>query len=158
MYFTIMSRTELTLIILSRGSPPIDRAIGEVLAKATLIVAECAVIGVSDPPEGHRPRVGFVCRPKGVPTARHRQRVEAECVKLGTLTRSGPVAAYKILTLVGTTSSPLNTLRSSGCRILRDPDGQYLAIEPFQRACTIDDPRHSGRDSKAALQKPSDTQ
>ena len=93
-------------------------------------VAECAVIGATDPLKGQLP-VGFLCLNAG--TARDHEEIVAECVRL-VREEIGPVAAFRQAVIV----DRLPKTRSG--KILRGTmasiaDGKEFAVPP-----TIDDP------------------
>jgi propionyl-CoA synthetase len=93
-------------------------------------VAECAVIGVTDPLKGQLP-MGFLCLNKGVAT--DPAKVVADCVKL-VRDRIGPVAAFKLAAVV----DRLPKTRSG--KILRATMVKIADGEEFRMPATIDDP------------------
>ena len=92
-YLYIMARTDDVINV--AGHRLSTGAMEEVLSSHP-DVAECAVIGVSDPLKGQLP-VGFVCLTKGV--NRPDAEITAECVEL-VRRKIGPVAAFKLAVVV----------------------------------------------------------
>jgi propionyl-CoA synthetase len=93
-------------------------------------VAECAVIGVSDPLKGQMP-MGFVCLTKGVNRAH--EEIVRECVTL-VRDKIGPVAAFKLCAVV----DRLPKTRSG--KILRATMVKIADGAEFKPPATIDDP------------------
>src|SRR5262249_30142438 len=126
-YVFVMARTDD--IINVAGHRLSTGAMEEVLA-AHPAVAECAVMGVSDPIKGEVP-LGLLVLKKGV------TRPEAEIVKeVVALVREriGPVAAFKTATVV----ARLPKTRSG--KILRGTVRKIANSEPYKTPATIDDP------------------
>ena len=126
-YLYIMARTDDVINV--AGHRLSTGAMEEVLASHP-DVAECAVIGVSDPLKGQLP-LGFLCLNAGA--ARDQDEVVAEVVKL-VREKIGPVAAFKLAVVV----DRLPKTRSG--KILR---GTMVAIadgKDFKLPATIDDP------------------
>ena len=92
-YLYIMARTDDVINV--AGHRLSTGAMEEVLSSHP-DVAECAVIGVSDPLKGQLP-AGFVCLTKGV--NRPDVEITAECVEL-VRRKIGPVAAFKLAVVV----------------------------------------------------------
>ena len=126
-YLYIMARTDDVINV--AGHRLSTGAMEEVLASHP-DVAECAVIGASDPLKGQTP-LGFLCLTKGV-TREHAQIVK-ECV---TLVRDqiGPVAAFKQAVVV----ERLPKTRSG--KILRATMVKIADGQPYKMPATIDDP------------------
>lgn len=126
-YLYIMARTDDVINV--AGHRLSTGAMEEVLA-AHPAVAECAVIGVSDPLKGQAP-LGLLCLKKGVETP-HEQ-IIAEVVRM-VRDQIGPVAAFKSACIVErlpkTRSGKI--LRATMCKIA---DG-----EEVKTPATIDDP------------------
>ncbi|MGV3694234.1 MAG: propionyl-CoA synthetase [Paracoccus marcusii] len=126
-YVWIMARTDDVINVaghrLSTGS------MEEVLSSHPA-VAECAVIGVSDPLKGQAP-LGLLCLKKGVETE-HAQ-VVAEVVRM-VRDRIGPVAAFKTACVV----DRLPKTRSG--KILRATMAKIADGETVKAPATIDDP------------------
>ena len=126
-YLYIMARTDDVINV--AGHRLSTGAMEEVLASHP-DVAECAVIGVSDPLKGQLP-LGFLCLNAGA--ARDKGEVVAEVVRL-VREKIGPVAAFKLAVVV----DRLPKTRSG--KILR---GTMVAIadgKDFKLPATIDDP------------------
>ena len=126
-YIYIMARTDDVINV--AGHRLSTGALEEALSNHR-DVAECAVIGASDPLKGQLP-VGFLCLNAG--TARDHQEIVAECVRL-VREEIGPVAAFRQAVIV----DRLPKTRSG--KILRGTmasiaDGREFAVPP-----TIDDP------------------
>ncbi|MCX7567021.1 propionyl-CoA synthetase [Sulfitobacter sp. F26169L] len=126
-YLYIMARTDDVINV--AGHRLSTGAMEEVLANHP-DVAECAVIGASDPLKGQAP-VGFVCLTKGV--ERSHDDITAECVKM-VRDRIGPVAAFKLAVVV----DRLPKTRSG--KILRATMVKIADCESFKLPATIDDP------------------
>ncbi|MEQ6248793.1 propionyl-CoA synthetase [Sulfitobacter sp. HNIBRBA3233] len=126
-YLYIMARTDDVINV--AGHRLSTGAMEEVLASHP-DVAECAVIGASDPLKGQAP-VGFVCLTKGV--NRPHAEISAECVKL-VRDKIGPVAAFKLAVVV----DRLPKTRSG--KILRATMVKIADSEEFKLPATIDDP------------------
>ena len=126
-YLYIMSRTDDVINV--AGHRLSTGAMEEVLAGHP-DVAECAVIGVSDPLKGQAP-VGFVCLSKGV--NRPHSDITNECVKR-IRDEIGPVAAFKLALVV----DRLPKTRSG--KILRATMVKIADNEDFKLPATIDDP------------------
>ena len=126
-YLYIMSRTDDVISLF--GHRLSTGAMEEVLAGHP-DVAECAVIGVSDPLKGQAP-VGFVCLSKGV--NRPHSDITNECVKR-IRDEIGPVAAFKLALVV----DRLPKTRSG--KILRATMVKIADNEDFKLPATIDDP------------------
>ncbi len=126
-YIYIMSRTDD--IINVAGHRLSTGAMEEVLSSHK-DVAECAVIGISDPVKGEIP-CGFVVLKTGV--VRPIAEIEQECVTL-VRERIGPVAAFKLAITVGR----LPKTRSG--KILRGTMKKMADGEPWTMPATIDDP------------------
>jgi len=93
-------------------------------------VAECAVIGVTDPLKGQVP-MGFLCLNAG--TQKSAENVVADCVAM-VRDQIGPVAAFKLATVV----QRLPKTRSG--KILRATMVKIADGEAFKMPATIDDP------------------
>jgi propionyl-CoA synthetase len=93
-------------------------------------VAECAVIGISDPLKGEVP-CGFIVLKAGVD--RPLGEIEQECVAL-VRQKIGPVAAFKLAISV----ARLPKTRSG--KILRGTMKKIADSEPWTLPATIDDP------------------
>lgn len=93
-------------------------------------VAECAVIGASDPLKGQAP-VGFLCLTKGV--NRGHDEIVRECVGL-VRDQIGPVAAFKLAVVV----DRLPKTRSG--KILRAIMVRIADGQEYKMPATIDDP------------------
>ena len=126
-YLYIMARTDDVINV--AGHRLSTGAMEEVLAGHP-DVAECAVIGVSDPLKGQAP-MGFVCLTKGVD--RPHAEIAAECVKR-IRDQIGPVAAFKLALVV----DRLPKTRSG--KILRATMVKIADSETFKLPATIDDP------------------
>ncbi|MCA0962310.1 propionyl-CoA synthetase [Salipiger bermudensis] len=126
-YLYIMSRTDDVINV--AGHRLSTGAMEEVLASHP-DVAECAVIGVSDPLKGQVP-MGFLCLSSGV--ERDAAEVCRECVKL-VRDQIGPVAAFKLCTVV----ERLPKTRSG--KILRATMVKIADGEAFKMPATIDEP------------------
>jgi propionyl-CoA synthetase len=126
-YVYIMSRTDD--IINVAGHRLSTGAMEEVLS-AHKDVAECAVIGISDPLKGEIP-CGFVVLKAGV--TRPIAEVEQECVAL-VREKIGPVAAFKLAITV----ARLPKTRSG--KILRGTMKKIADGESWATPATIDDP------------------
>lgn len=126
-YVYIMARTDDVINV--AGHRLSTGAMEEVLASHP-DVAECAVIGVSDPLKGQLP-AGFLCLTKGVD--RPHDEITKECVTL-VREKIGPVAAFKLATIV----DRLPKTRSG--KILRGTMVKIADSEDFKMPATIDDP------------------
>ncbi len=126
-YIYIMSRTDD--IINVAGHRLSTGGMEEVLSSHK-DVAECAVIGISDPLKGEIP-CGFVVLKAGV--TRPIAEIEQECVAL-VRERIGPVAAFKLAITV----ARLPKTRSG--KILRGTMKKIADGEPWTMPATIDDP------------------
>ena len=126
-YLYIMARTDDVINV--AGHRLSTGAVEEVLAGHP-DVAECAVIGVSDPLKGQAP-MGFVCLTNGV--NRPHAEITAECVKR-IRDQIGPVAAFKLALVV----DRLPKTRSG--KILRATMVKIADSEDFKLPATIDDP------------------
>jgi propionyl-CoA synthetase len=126
-YLYIMARTDDVINV--AGHRLSTGGMEEVLASHP-DVAECAVIGVSDPLKGQLP-MGFLCLSKGATTPP--EQVIADCVKL-VRDRIGPVAAFKLAVVV----DRLPKTRSG--KILRATMVKIADGEAFKLPATIDDP------------------
>jgi propionyl-CoA synthetase len=126
-YLYIMARTDDVINV--AGHRLSTGAMEEVLA-AHPDVAECAVIGVSDPLKGQLP-MGFLCLNKGAATSA--EAVVADCVKL-VRDQIGPVAAFKLAVVV----DRLPKTRSG--KILRATMVKIADGQEFKIPATIDDP------------------
>ena len=126
-YLYIMARTDDVINV--AGHRLSTGAMEEVLAGHP-DVAECAVIGVSDPLKGQSP-MGFVCLTKGVD--RPHGDITAECVKR-IRDQIGPVAAFKLALVV----DRLPKTRSG--KILRATMVKIADSAEFKLPATIDDP------------------
>ncbi|QFT57430.1 Acetyl-coenzyme A synthetase [Sulfitobacter sp. THAF37] len=126
-YLYIMARTDDVINV--AGHRLSTGAMEEVLAGHP-DVAECAVVGVSDPLKGQAP-VGFVCLSKGV--NRPHEEIAAECVKR-VRDQIGPVAAFKQALVI----DRLPKTRSG--KILRATMVKIADNEEFKLPATIDDP------------------
>jgi propionyl-CoA synthetase len=126
-YLYIMARTDDVINV--AGHRLSTGAMEEVLAGHP-DVAECAVVGVSDPLKGQAP-VGFVCLTKGV--NRPHAEITAECVQR-VRDQIGPVAAFKQTLVV----DRLPKTRSG--KILRATMVKIADGEEFKLPATIDDP------------------
>ena len=126
-YLYIMARTDDVINV--AGHRLSTGAMEEVLAGHP-DVAECAVIGVSDPLKGQSP-MGFVCLSKGV--NRPHGDITAECVKR-IRDQIGPVAAFKTALVV----DRLPKTRSG--KILRATMVKIADSQDFKLPATIDDP------------------
>jgi len=126
-YVFVMARTDD--IINTAGHRLSTGAMEEVLA-AHPDVAECAVIGVSDPLKGQVP-LGFLVLNVGV----NRQNEEiADEVILMVKNTIGPVASFKLATVV----KRLPKTRSG--KVLRGTMQKIADSEPYNMPATIDDP------------------
>ncbi len=126
-YLYIMARTDDVINV--AGHRLSTGAMEEILSNHP-DVAECAVIGVSDPLKGQAP-MGFVCLSKGVD--RPHTEIAAECAHM-VRDQIGPVAAYKMTLVV----DRLPKTRSG--KILRATMVKLADGEPFKLPATIDDP------------------
>jgi propionyl-CoA synthetase len=126
-YLYIMARTDDVINV--AGHRLSTGGMEEVLA-AHPDVAECAVIGVTDPLKGQLP-MGFLCLNKGAETPP--EQVVADCVKL-VRDRIGPVAAFKLAVVV----DRLPKTRSG--KILRGTMVKIADGESYKMPATIDDP------------------
>ncbi|MEL6808513.1 MAG: AMP-binding protein [Pseudomonadota bacterium] len=126
-YLYIMARTDDVINV--AGHRLSTGAMEEVLAGHP-DVAECAVVGVSDPLKGQAP-LGLVCLTKGV--NRPHDEIRAECVKR-VRDQIGPVAAFKLALVV----DRLPKTRSG--KILRATVVKIADNEAFKMPATIDDP------------------
>ncbi|MEO9575402.1 MAG: AMP-binding protein [Tateyamaria sp.] len=126
-YLYIMARTDDVINV--AGHRLSTGAMEEVLAGHP-DVAECAVVGVSDPLKGQAP-LGLVCLTKGV--NRPHDEIQAECVKR-VREQIGPVAAFKLALVV----DRLPKTRSG--KILRATVVKIADNEKFKMPATIDDP------------------
>src|SRR6056297_4000114 len=126
-YLYIMARTDDVINV--AGHRLSTGGMEEVLASHP-DVAECAVIGVSDPLKGQMP-MGFVCLTKGVNRAH--EEIVRECVTL-VRDKIGPVAAFKLCAVV----DRLPKTRSG--KILRATMVKVADGQPFKTPATIDDP------------------
>jgi propionyl-CoA synthetase len=93
-------------------------------------VAECAVIGISDPLKGEVP-CGFIVLKAGVD--RPLGEIEQECVAL-VRQKIGPVAAFKLA--IGVARLP----KTRSGKILRGTMKKIADSEPWTLPATIDDP------------------
>lgn len=137
-YLYIMARTDDVINV--AGHRLSTGAMEEVLA-AHPDVAECAVVGVSDPLKGQSP-LGLLCLTKGV--NRPHDEITGECVKL-VREKIGPVAAFKTALVV----DRLPKTRSG--KILRATVVKIADCQDFKMPATIDDPAILN-EIKAALQ------
>ena len=137
-YLYIMARTDDVINV--AGHRLSTGAMEEVLAGHP-DVAECAVVGVSDPLKGQAP-LGLLCLTNGV--NRPHGEIVAECVKL-VREQIGPVAAFKQALIV----DRLPKTRSG--KILRATVVKIADNQPFKLPATIDDPAILD-EIKAALQ------
>ncbi|MEB3418146.1 propionate-CoA ligase PrpE [Salipiger marinus] len=126
-YLYIMARTDDVINV--AGHRLSTGGMEEVLASHP-DVAECAVIGVSDPLKGQLP-LGFVCLNRGCD--RPHAEIVHDCVAL-VRDRIGPVAAFKLCAVV----DRLPKTRSG--KILRATMAKVADGEPFKLPATIDDP------------------
>ena len=126
-YLYIMARTDDVINV--AGHRLSTGGMEEVLASHP-DVAECAVIGVSDPLKGQLP-LGFVCLNRGCD--RPHPEIVRDCVAL-VRDRIGPVAAFKLCAVV----DRLPKTRSG--KILRATMAKVADGEPFKLPATIDDP------------------
>jgi len=126
-YIYIMSRTDD--IINVAGHRLSTGGMEEVLSSHK-DVAECAVIGISDPLKGEIP-CGFMVLKAGV--TRPIAEIEQECVAL-VRERIGPIAAFKLAITV----ARLPKTRSG--KILRGTMKKIADGEPWTMPATIDDP------------------
>ncbi|MCK0167124.1 AMP-binding protein [Jannaschia sp. S6380] len=126
-YLWIMARTDDVINV--AGHRLSTGAMEEVLATHP-DVAECAVIGVSDPLKGQMP-VGLLCLTRGVD--RPEDEIAAECVAL-VRDRIGPVAAFRSACVV----DRLPKTRSG--KILRATMARIADGEDVPPPSTIDDP------------------
>ncbi|WP_138469764.1 propionate-CoA ligase PrpE [Poseidonocella sp. HB161398] len=126
-YLYIMARTDDVINV--AGHRLSTGGMEEVLA-AHPDVAECAVIGVSDPLKGQMP-MGFLCLNKG--TDRDPDEIVKEVVKM-VRDKIGPVAAFKLACVV----DRLPKTRSG--KILRGTMVKIADGETFKTPATIDDP------------------
>ena len=137
-YLYIMARTDDVINV--AGHRLSTGAMEEVLAGHP-DVAECAVVGVSDPLKGQAP-LGLLCLTNGV--NRPHGEIVAECVKR-VREQIGPVAAFKQALIV----DRLPKTRSG--KILRATVVKIADNQPFKLPATIDDPAILD-EIKAALQ------
>ncbi|RYH02275.1 propionyl-CoA synthetase [Salipiger sp. IMCC34102] len=126
-YLYIMARTDDVINV--AGHRLSTGAMEEVLANHP-DVAECAVIGVTDPLKGQLP-MGFVCTNKG--TTRPEAEIAADCVRM-VRDSIGPVAAFKLVAVV----NRLPKTRSG--KILRRTMVAIADGSDFRMPATIDDP------------------
>ena len=126
-YVFIMARTDDVINV--AGHRLSTGAMEEVLS-AHPAVAECAVIGVTDPLKGQAP-VGLLCLKKGVTATS--QQVTTEVVAM-VRDRIGPVAAFKTACVV----DRLPKTRSG--KILRATMAKIADGEEVKTPATIDDP------------------
>ncbi|ETA51496.2 propionyl-CoA synthetase [Rhodobacteraceae bacterium PD-2] len=126
-YVYIMARTDDVINV--AGHRLSTGGMEEVLASHP-DVAECAVIGVTDPLKGQLP-LGFLCLSSGV--NRPHEEIVKECVKL-VRDQIGPVAAFKLACVV----DRLPKTRSG--KILRATMVKIADNEEFKTPATIDDP------------------
>ena len=126
-YLYIMARTDDVINV--AGHRLSTGGMEEVLASHP-DVAECAVIGVSDPLKGQLP-VGFLCLNAGC--SRTQDEITGEVVKL-VRDKIGPVAAFKLAVVV----DRLPKTRSG--KILRATMVKIADGEAFKMPATIDDP------------------
>ena len=126
-YLYIMARTDDVINV--AGHRLSTGGMEEVLASHA-DVAECAVIGVSDPLKGQVP-MGFLCLNAG--TQKSAEDVAADCVAM-VRDQIGPVAAFKLATVV----QRLPKTRSG--KILRATMVKIADGEDFKMPATIDDP------------------
>ncbi|MBN7784909.1 propionyl-CoA synthetase [Ponticoccus gilvus] len=126
-YVYIMARTDDVINV--AGHRLSTGGMEEVLASHP-DVAECAVIGVTDPLKGQLP-LGFLCLSSGV--NRPHEEIVKECVKL-VRDQIGPVAAFKLACVV----DRLPKTRSG--KILRATMVKIADNETFKTPATIDDP------------------
>ncbi|WP_172329730.1 propionate-CoA ligase PrpE [Mangrovicoccus sp. HB161399] len=126
-YLYIMARTDDVINV--AGHRLSTGGMEEVLA-AHPDVAECAVIGVSDPLKGQMP-MGFLCLNKG--TDRDPDEIVKEVVKM-VRDKIGPVAAFKLACVV----DRLPKTRSG--KILRGTMVKIADGQEFKAPATIDDP------------------
>ncbi|MBZ0130641.1 MAG: propionyl-CoA synthetase [Rhodobacteraceae bacterium] len=126
-YLYIMARTDDVINV--AGHRLSTGGMEEVLAGHP-DVAECAVIGVSDPLKGQLP-LGLLCLTSGVD--RPHDQIVAECVKL-VRDKIGPVAAFKLALVV----DRLPKTRSG--KILRATMVAIADGKPWKMPATIDDP------------------
>jgi propionyl-CoA synthetase len=126
-YLSIMARTDDVINV--AGHRLSTGAMEEVLASHP-DVAECAVIGVSDPLKGQAP-LGLLCLNKG--SGRAPGEVVAECVRL-VRDRIGPVAAFRLAVVV----DRLPKTRSG--KILRGAMSRMADGLEWKAPATIDDP------------------
>jgi propionyl-CoA synthetase len=126
-YLYIMARTDDVINV--AGHRLSTGAMEEVLAGHP-DVAECAVIGISDPLKGQQP-LGFLCLNKGC--TRAAADVVKDCVKR-VRNEIGPVAAFKLACVV----DRLPKTRSG--KILRATMVKIADGEPYKMPATIDDP------------------
>ncbi|MEQ9213763.1 MAG: propionate-CoA ligase PrpE [Marinovum algicola] len=126
-YLYIMARTDDVINV--AGHRLSTGGMEEVLASHP-DVAECAVIGVSDPLKGQLP-VGFLCLNAGC--SRTQDEITGEVVKL-VRDKIGPVAAFKLAVVV----DRLPKTRSG--KILRATMVKIADGQEFKLPATIDDP------------------
>ncbi|MEM6890074.1 MAG: propionyl-CoA synthetase [Pseudomonadota bacterium] len=126
-YLYIMARTDDVINV--AGHRLSTGAMEEVLASHP-DVAECAVVGVTDPLKGQMP-LGLLCLTTGV--NRPHGEIATECVKL-VRELIGPVAAFKTAVVV----DRLPKTRSG--KILRGTVVKIADGEAFKMPATIDDP------------------
>ncbi|PIV74191.1 MAG: propionyl-CoA synthetase [Rhodobacteraceae bacterium CG17_big_fil_post_rev_8_21_14_2_50_65_11] len=126
-YLYIMARTDDVINV--AGHRLSTGGMEEVLA-GHADVAECAVIGVTDPLKGQVP-MGFLCLNAG--TQKSAENVVADCVAM-VRDQIGPVAAFKLATVV----QRLPKTRSG--KILRATMVKIADGEAFKMPATIDDP------------------
>ncbi len=126
-YLFIMARTDDVINV--AGHRLSTGAIEEALA-AHPDIAECAVIGVSDPLKGQLP-LGLVCLNSGC--NRPDKEIRKECV-LQVRQQIGPVAAFSLVAVV----ERLPKTRSG--KILRGTVAKIADAESWKMPATIDDP------------------
>jgi propionyl-CoA synthetase len=126
-YLYIMARTDDVINV--AGHRLSTGAMEEVLAGHP-DVAECAVIGISDPLKGQAP-LGLLCLNKG--SGREPEAVVAECVRL-VRDQIGPVAAFRLAVVV----ERLPKTRSG--KILRGTMSRMADGLEWKAPATIDDP------------------
>ena len=126
-YLYIMARTDDVINV--AGHRLSTGAMEEVLAGHP-DVAECAVIGVSDPLKGQLP-LGFVCLNSG--SEKSESDVQAECIAR-VRDKIGPVAAFKLVCVI----DRLPKTRSG--KILRATMVSIADGKDYKMPATIDDP------------------
>jgi propionyl-CoA synthetase len=127
-YVYVMTRTDDVINV--AGHRLATGAMEEVLS-AHPVVAECAVIGISDALKGQIP-IGFVVLKAGIADTRH-DGIAAEAVEL-IRDRIGPVACFKLAVVV----ARLPKTRSG--KILRGTMRKMADREAYTVPATIDDP------------------